>query len=131
MAKKNTIIYWVSTGLLSFGMFAGGIAQLFRVQANVDGITHLGYPIYFLSILGTWKLFGVLALLIPKYPLLKEWAYAGLFFAMTGATISHIASGDTIVQYIAPIIFSLLTIVSWYYRPDSRKIFLQLNSRDK
>lgn len=124
MTKTNKIIYWTATILLSFGMFSGGIAQLVKVQQNVDGITHLGYPIYLMYILGVWKILGVITILIPKFKLLKEWAYAGFFFAMTGALISHISVGDNFSQFFAPLIFAILTIVSWYFRPNDRKIKL-------
>ena len=95
--SSNHFWYWLTTGLLAFGMTAGGIAQIIHFKVNVDGIIHLGYPVYFLRIIGTWKILGVLAILLPGYPLVKEWAYAGLFFAMTGAVISHIASGDRFI----------------------------------
>ena len=122
MNKKNQIIYWVSTGLLCLGMLAGGLAQLFQAKPNVDGIMRLGYPLYFLAILGTWKLLGVVALLIPKRPILKEWAYAGFFFAMTGAVLSHILSGESFTSYPAPLVFAMLTVISWYFRPADRKL---------
>ena len=119
MTKRNKIIYWISTIWLALGMLSTGTVQLFKVKAEVDHITHLGYPVYFLTILGIWKILGVVAVLIPKFPLLKEWAYAGFFFAMSGAVFSHIASGDSMNE-----IFSLLilTVVSWYFRPADRKI---------
>lgn len=122
MEKRNKIIYWTSTILLSLGMFSGGAAQLFRAKENVEGIIHLGYPVYFLGILGVWKILGVVALLVPQFPLLKEWAYSGFFFAMTGAVISHMASGDNFTLYSAPLVFSLLVMVSWYFRPSGRKL---------
>ena len=121
MTKRNKIIYWTSTILLSIAMLGGGLGQLFRAQANVDVIVHLGYPVYFLSILGTWKILGVVALLIPKFPLLKEWAYAGFFFAMTAAAISHIALGDGFA-FLVPLTVALLAVVSWYFRPADRKL---------
>jgi uncharacterized membrane protein YphA (DoxX/SURF4 family) len=77
-------------------MLSTGTVQLFKVKAKVDFITQLGYPTWFLTIPGVWKIFGVVALLIPKFPLLKEWAYAGIFFAMSGAVFSHTASGDSV-----------------------------------
>ncbi len=122
MTKRNKIIYWTTTVLLALGMFSGGLAQIFRVKENVEGIVHLGYPIYLMSILGVWKILGVIAILLPKTPLLKEWAYAGFFFAMTGAVISHIASGDGFAHYLAPLLFAILTVLSWYFRPADRKI---------
>jgi len=77
MEKRKLIIYWVATALLAFGMFASGIQQLFRTKEMVDILSHLGYPVYLMTILGTWKILGVIAILIPGFKLLKEWAYAG------------------------------------------------------
>ena len=122
MSKGKKIAYWIVTGLLAAGMLSGGFAQLSRAQQTVDGIVHLGYPAYFLSILGVWKILGVIALLIPNFKLVKEWAYAGFFFAMTGAVISHIASGDGIKEFAAPLIFAILVVVSWYLRPANRRL---------
>ena len=129
MTKRNKIIYWISTIWLASGMLSTGTLQLFRVKAEgalappgVYGITHLGYPIYFLTILGIWKILGVVALLIPKFPLLKEWAYAGFFFVMSGAIISHIAVGDSMSEIFPSLLLLILTVVSWYFRPENRKI---------
>lgn len=124
MIKTNKTMYWIATILLSLGMLSGGVAQILKVQQNMDGIVHLGYPIYLMTLLGVWKVLGVIAILIPKFKLVKEWAYAGFFFAMTGAIVSHIAVGDTFFQFLAPLIFAILTIVSWHYRPTERKIIL-------
>lgn len=88
-------------------------------------IKQLGYPQYLLSILGTWKILGVIAILIPKFPLLKEWAYAGFFFVMSGATISHIAVGQSITEAIPSLVLLLVTVLSWYFRPESRKSTLK------
>jgi len=85
-------------------------------------MTRLGYPVYLLTILGVWKLLGVVAVLIPKFPLLKEWAYAGFFFAMSGAVYSHIASGNSVNEIFPPLLLLILTMVSWYFRPADRKI---------
>ena len=89
---------------------------------GVFGITHLGYPVYFLTILGIWKILGVVALLVPKFPLLKEWAYAGFFFIMSGAIFSHIAVGDAMKEIFPSLLLLILTVVSWYFRPAERKI---------
>lgn len=121
MTKRNKIIYWIATVWLAFGMFSGGAAQLFKVQATVDGVTHLGYPVYFLTIIGVWKMLGAVAVLIPKFPLLKEWAYAGFVFTMTGAIFSHMAGGDGAKEFFGPVLLLVLTAVSWYFRPMSRK----------
>ena len=122
MTKRNKIIYWISTLWLALGMASTGVVQLSKSQTEVDSITHLGYPAYLLTILGIWKILGVIAVLIPKFPLLKEWAYAGFFFAMTGATFSRIASGDSINAMFPSLLLLVLAIVSWYYRPVSRKV---------
>jgi len=131
MTKRNKIIYWISTIWLALGMLATGTLQLLKAKAEgavappgVYGITHLGYPVYFLTILGVWKILGVVALLIPKFPLLKEWAYAGFFFAMSGALFSHIASGDSVTQNVPALLLLILTVISWYFRPADRKIIL-------
>jgi len=129
MTKRNKIIYWISTLWLSLGMLSTGAVQLFRAKAEgalappgVFGITHLGYPIYFLTILGVWKFLGVVALLVPKFPRLKEWAYAGFFFAMSGAIFSHFAVGDPVKEIVPSLLLLILTVVSWYFRPENRKI---------
>lgn len=120
--KLNKIIYWVSTIWLALGMLSSGVVQLLNVKEDIDFIIRLGYPVYFLTILGIWKILGVVALLIPEFPLLKEWAYAGFFFVMSGAIFSHIASGNSISEIAPPLLLLILTVVSWYYRPAARKI---------
>jgi len=124
MNKSHKIIYWTSTILLALGMFSGGLMQALKTKETAEGILHLGYPIYFLSVLGTWKVLGVIAILLPKRPLLKEWAYAGFFFAMTGASISHIIMRDSFVESIGSFIFILLIVLSWSFRPENRKLML-------
>jgi uncharacterized membrane protein YphA (DoxX/SURF4 family) len=127
MTKRNKIIYWISTVWLALGMIATGIVQLFKGKAGQGGvemIEHLGYPVYLLTILGVWKILGVVALLIPKFPLVKEWAYAGIFFVMSGATFSHIAIGDTMTEIIPSLLLLILTLTSWYFRPSNRKLIL-------
>ncbi len=126
MKKRNKIIYWVATIWLALGMLSSGIVQLLRVKEEVEMMDHLGYPLYFLTILGVWKVLGVITVFIPKYPLLKEWAYAGFFFTVSGAVISHLACGDGPKEYFGPILLLVLTIVSWYFRPESRK-FISVN----
>ncbi len=121
--KRNKIIYWVATALLCFGMLGSGIAQIIQSQAMIDLVTPLGYPLYFLTIIGVWKVLAVIALLSPGFKLLKEWAYAGLFFLLTGATISHLASGHyEVKEIIGPVMQTVFLITSWYFRPANRKI---------
>ena len=127
MSKRNKIIYWIFTIWLALGMLSTGIVQVLKIKVGtgvgrVDNIIHLGYPVYVLTILGTWKILGVAALLVPKFPLLKEWAYAGIFFTVTGALFSHIASGDSIKEIAPSLLYLVLISVSWYFRPADRKI---------
>lgn len=121
MTRAKKIIYWIATVWLALGMFSTGIVQLFKLQPEaIEQVTHLGYPAYLLTILGVWKILGVVAVLIPKFPLVKEWAYAGFFFAMSGAAISHIVMGDSFGEIFPPVLLLTLTVVSWYFRPESR-----------
>ena len=122
MTKRNKIIYWISTIWLALGMLSTGIVQLLKPEEEVAKITHLGYPIYFLTILGIWKILGVVAVLIPKSSRLKEWAYAGFFFAMSGAVFSHLASGDSVNEIFSSLLLLILSVMSWYFRPADRKI---------
>jgi len=122
MTKRNKIIYWISTIWLALGMLSTGTVQLLKLQADVDLMAQLGYPIYLLTILGIWKILGVVTVLIPKFPLLKEWAYAGFFLAMSGAIFSHIVSGSSVNEIFGPSLLVVLTAVSWYFRPADRKI---------
>lgn len=122
MTKRNKIIYWIATGWLSLGMVSTGIVQLIKMKEEVELMNHLGYPLYILTILGVWKLLGVLAVLAPRFPIVKEWAYAGFFFAMSGAIASHAAAGDEAITFFGPTLLLVLTIVSWYFRPADRKV---------
>jgi hypothetical protein len=122
MEKRKLIWYWIITGLLSFCIFFGGLTQALQLKQTIEGFKPLGYPIYFISVIGIWKMLGVIAILIPGFKLLKEWAYAGIFFTMTGAVISHIASNDIKAQIIAPIVLAIFAVLSWYLRPADRKI---------
>jgi hypothetical protein len=122
MTKRNKIIYWVSTIWLALGMASTGIVQLIRLDEEVKVMTHLGYPLYFLTILGVWKILGVVVVLIPEFALLKEWTYAGFFFAMSGAVFSHLAVADAPKELFGPILLLVLTVVSWYFRPADRRL---------
>lgn len=120
--KTTKIIYWIATAWLSLGMLSTGIVQLLQLEEEVASMESLGYPIYLLIILGIWKVLGVIAILIPKNALLKEWAYAGFFFVMTGALISHLAIGDAPTTLFGPSLLLVLVIISWYFRPMNRTI---------
>ncbi len=122
MTKRNKIMYWIFTIWLALGMTATGIVQLIRVEEEVKNFSHLGFPLYLMTIIGAWKMLGVIAILVPKFPLVKEWAYAGFFFAMSGAVIAHIICGDGGKELFGPLLLLILTVVSWYFRPADRKI---------
>ena len=127
MKKRNKIIYWVTTIWLALGMVSTAIVQLLREksgQGGAESLSHLGYPVYLLTLLGTCKILGVIVVLIPKFPLLKEWAYAGFFFVMAGAIFSHIALGDAVTAILPALLLIALTILSWYFRPVDRKLIL-------
>lgn len=125
MKKRNKIIYWIATGFLSFGMLAGGVQQLLQIGGYVEIFTQLGYPLYLMSILGFWKILGVVAILVPKFPLVKEWAYAGFFFAMSGAAASHLAANQSFIEAIPSLVLLTMTVVSWTFRPADRKITIK------
>lgn len=125
MNKAKKITYWVATVWLSLGMVATGIAQLTHQAEGpgaVKAMIKLGYPAYFLSIIAVWKLLGAVAILAPRLPLVKEWAYAGFFFAMSGAIVSHIAVSDAAVELFPAGLLLALTIISWSTRTASRKM---------
>ena len=125
MKKRDKIIYWIATAWLALGMVSTGGGQVFQMKAGqggLDMITHLGYPVYLMTLLGVWKLLGTVAVLIPKFPLVKEWAYAGFFFVTTGAMYSHLAAGDPVSKIFPALLLLVLTAASWYFRPESRRV---------
>ncbi|MDQ0064662.1 DoxX family protein [Chryseobacterium lathyri] len=120
--KRKKIIYWIFTIWMALGMVSTAIVQLMKNEDELKNFTNLGYPAYLMMIIGVWKILGVIAILIPKRPLLKEWAYAGFFFVMSGALISHIIVGDTFGRTFPALLLLILVIISWYFRPADRKI---------
>ena len=120
--KLRVIAYWVTTILGPASFVIGGILFLSHGQQQVATLAHLGYPPYLLNILGFWKLLAVIAVLVPGFPLLKEWAYAGFFFELTGAAASHGFVGDDVGQILAPLFFLALVMASWALRPASRRL---------
>jgi uncharacterized membrane protein YphA (DoxX/SURF4 family) len=115
--KLRTIAYWGTTALTAAAFLAGGLADLTRGPALVSGMAHLGYPGYFMLILGTWKVLGALAILAPRLPRLKEWAYAGMLFDLSGAALSHAAVGDPSTKVLVPLVILGLAVASWALRP--------------
>ena len=120
--KRTKIIYWVFTLWMALGMVSTAIVQLMKSKDELLNFTNLGYPSYLMTIIGIWKILGVIAILIPKRLLLKEWAYAGFFFLMSGAIFTHLAVADKAVTYFGPALLLLLTIISWYFRSVERKV---------
>ena len=121
MSKTKKIIYWVATIWLALGMLSTGMVQLLQVEDEMEMMRRLDYPDYFSAILGVWKILGVIAILVPKMPVVKEWAYAGFFFTATGAIISHSCTGDALSEIFPALLLLVLIVTSWYLRPDSRK----------
>ena len=121
--KFKKIAYWVTTIILAAAILPCGLAEILHQKESVQGIIRLGYPVYFLTILGTWKLLGSIALLIPRFPRLKEWAYAGIFFDVTGGFISQAVCGSPVYLLIITGFFVVLTLASWLLRPRSRSIY--------
>jgi hypothetical protein len=121
--KVKNIAYWTTTILIAFFIGSGGVAQIAQYLGNPHGVVPvLGYPMYFFAILGFWKVLGAIAILVPRFPRLKEWAYAGTFFELTGAVASHAMSRSSLSHLIWPGFFAVCTVVSWALRPHSRVV---------
>jgi hypothetical protein len=118
--KSKVIGYWLTTGLFAAAFLASGAAELAGAPAAVTATVGLGYPAYVLTILGVWKVLSVPALLAPRLPRLKEWAYAGIFFDLTGAAASHAFSGESLGKIATPLVLLLIAAASWALRPASR-----------
>ena len=132
--KVKTFVYWTMTGLVAFFIGGGGASQIWQYKANPHGVVPLlEYPMYFFAILGFWKVMGAIAILVPRFPRLKEWAYAGIFFDLTGAAASCAAMGGYGAygfHVIAPLIITGFTVASWALRPESRKIGVLIPARN-
>ena len=131
--KAKRIAYWTTTVLVAFFM-SGGVTQILQFKANPHGVVpQLGYPMYFFAILGFWKVLGAIAILAPRFPRLKEWAYAGIFFDLTGAAASCAAVGGYgayAFHVLAPLIIAGLTVASWALRPESRAIGILIPAKN-
>jgi len=117
----STIAYWVVTVPLALECAVGGVMGGLQLPVFVRIMEHLGYPNYFMTIIGTWYVLAGIALLIPRFPRLKEWAYAGLIFLYTGAIASRLAVGDSAVTLVGLVILIGLTVASWGLRPPTRR----------
>jgi len=121
MAWARVVGYWLFTVVVAFELAAGALWDLLHIEYVRVVLAHLGYPAYLLVILGVWRIPGALALLVPRFPRLKEWAYAGAFFDYTGAAASHFLAGDRASLWAGPLAFSVFTMASWALRPELRR----------
>lgn len=128
-AKGERTVYWVATVLVAAELGLGGAWDVLRTPQVRELVDHLGYPSYFLVILGSWKLLGMITLLAPRFPLLKEWAYAGVIFTDTGAIASHLIVGYGSGELAILIPLALLTALSWSLRPTSRRVSSSARAR--
>ncbi len=118
--RARTIAFWVTTIFGPASFVIGGYLHLTRDPQVMATLAHLGYPVYFATIMGFWKLLGAVAIVVPGIPRLKEWAYAGFFFDLTGAAATRAFVGDGAADILAPLVFLALVAASWALRPTSR-----------
>jgi hypothetical protein len=116
------IAYWITTAALVCIMLSGAVGELTLQWGTIETHTLLGYPLYLLTLIGLWKILGGLTLAVPGVPRLKEWAYAGMFFDITGALFSHAMVGDGMQHLIETGAIALLVLASWALRPASRTL---------
>jgi hypothetical protein len=121
-SRRAIIAYWAFTLFITLTGLAAGASDILHLQPLYGVLLHLGYPPYFASLLGGWKVVGALVLLVPRGPLFKEWAYAGLLCDYVSATVSHIAAGDSVSAWLGPVVSLGALAASWYLRPQSRRI---------
>jgi hypothetical protein len=120
---RSTVVgYWAASLFVALTALVAGTADVLHAQPLYGVLLHLGYPSYFATLLGFWKIAGALVLLAPRWPLVKEWAYAGMFLDYSAATISHLASGDGAAAAVGPIFATAALTVSWWLRPTSRRL---------
>ena len=120
---RRSIAYWVATAIVAGNAAVAGMIDILRVQPFFGILLHLGYPAYFGTILGTWKVLGAIAILAPRYPRVKEWAYAGSFIDYTAAIASYVAVGDGVASnLVGPIVSIVFLFVSWALRSPSRRV---------
>lgn len=120
--RIRTIAYWTVTVLVVLELAAGSVWNLSQIEWVHIQLHHLRYPLYFSYILGVWQIGGVIAIIAPGFPRLKEWAYAGAFFDYTGAVASHLLAGDGPEVWLVPLVYATFVIASWALRPADRKL---------
>ena len=124
--RIRTIAYWTFTVIVVFELAAGSLWNLLQIEWIRVQLHHLGYPLYFAYISGVWQIGGAFAIIAPRFPRLKDWAYAGAFFQWSGAVMSHLASGDRADAWLTPLMFATFAVISWALRPADRRL---LNAR--
>jgi hypothetical protein len=122
---RGSVLYWMTTTLLAIAFLVPGVGNIIHASHIASDMAHLGYPSYFLSILGCWKVLGAIAILVPGLPRLKEWAYAGMIFDLTGAAVSRAAVGDRALMIVVPLLIGAIALLSWSLRPSGRKLEAQ------
>ena len=125
--KLKSTLHWVSTLLVALVFTATGILNLTGNDHILTDILHLGFPTYIMNILGFWKLMAVITILLPKTIRLKEWAYAGMLFDLSGAAFSRMSIGDPAQMIIIPLLIMGLVVISWISRPESKSGFSMIS----
>ncbi len=121
-SRTRLISYWVCTLFLAVNALWAGVTDILHAPPLFEVLLRLGYPPHFATLLGAWKVLGAVALLAPRRPLLKEWAYAGMFFDFSAAVVAHGAAGDGVAAFVGPALSILALVASWYLRPESRRL---------
>ncbi len=121
-ARSRAVIYWIATLVAAAAFVVPGALNLLRAPHMVRDMAHLGYPPYFPTILGAWKVLGALAIVLPGRPRLKEWAYAGMVFDLTGAALSRAVIGDGAFKIVVPLVIAAVVGTSWALRPPARRL---------
>ena len=116
------VSYWICTLYVVVTSLWAGVTDILHAPPLFQEVLRLGYPPHFSTLLGTWKVLGAVALAAPRYPLLKEWAYAGMFIDFSGAMVAYASVGDGVVSYIGPALSMSALVASWYLRPQSRRL---------
>ena len=122
ISLKQPMWYWIPTLYLVLTSLAAATTAILHAPPLYGEMLRLGYPPHFAVLLGVWKVLGVVALLAPGYPLVKEWAYAGFFIDFSASVVAYAAAGDGVVSYIGPVVSMGALIASWYLRPQSRRL---------
>ena len=114
--SRRRVAFWAVTIPVSLAFALSGVANLLHVPHIAHDMAHLGYPPYFSTILGAWKVLGAAAIVVPGLQRPKEWAYAGMIFDLTGAAFSRGVVGDGVAGVVPPLVIGALVAASWALR---------------